>query len=89
MDYKKMAKAIKDNEEEMEELEDLERRRFNDCYDDENKKYKKEVGLWRWLFTKNHWDKISQRALVVYREKYGELKDMGDVRNPKQRSKGK
>ena len=82
-----MAKAIKDYEEEQEELEDLERRRFNDCYCDEDKKYKKEVGFWRWFFTRNHWDKISRRALRIYETKYGKLNNTGDIDTSKRKSK--
>lgn len=73
-----IAKAVYEYKEKIEGEEDLERTRFNECYDIASKKIRKEEGFWRFWFTT--WEKVSKEALKIYNKKYGELKDKGDIK---------
>ena len=78
MDQIEIAKAVWEYKRKMEEEEELERVRFNKCYSEASKKLRKEHGLIKFVFTKkSSWDNIAKLAWIIYKAKYGELKDKG------------
>lgn len=72
-----IAKAVWEYKKEAEEQEELERIRFNECYDEVDTRFRKERGFWRWMC--ESWDNTSQKALKLYNKKYGKLKYKGDL----------
>lgn len=77
VEKEEIAKAVWEYKEKMDEEEELERIRFNECYDIVDKKLRKEQGFWKWIITT--WEKTSQEALKLYNKKYGKLKYKGDL----------